>query len=279
MFIANHSDDLSDNLLYTYSELNPKGVNEDGTITVPYKYVYSRLSGGARKYIRFAADGVDDSFIPYKILKSDKENKTVTYKRVPVFDEPKPVYNAKSTAKKMEAMYFNDRKAKIAAKLKAAKETDNTDEKKPTNNSSTANLNTTETDNNVGIDEAAEQSDLAIQSGFNNTNSSSEESSDNKNKAKDPKVSKDMEKIIANRNNNEELSVDENSLEDMLSKRNSGIDPEFEKMVDNNGDISEKYVEAREPYNSGTTNALDSRLDKIKEESNKAYDAVNKCKR
>ena len=279
MFIANHSDDLSDNLLYTYSELNPKGVNEDGTITVPYKYVYSRLSGGARKYIRFAADGVDDSFIPYKILKSDKENKTVTYKRVPVFDEPKPVYNAKSTAKKMEAMYFNDRKAKISAKLKSAKETDNTDEKKPTNNSSTANLNTTETDNNVGIDEAAEQSDLAIQSGFNNTNSSSEESSDNKNKAKDPKVSKDMEKIIANRNNNEELSVDENSLEDMLSKRNSGIDPEFEKMVDNNGDISEKYVEAREPYNSGTTNALDSRLDKIKEESNKAYDAVNKCKR
>ena len=118
---------------------------------------------------------------------------------------------------------------------------------------------------------------MAIQSGFNNTNSSSEESK--KNKAKDPKVSKDMEKMIANRNNNEELSVDENSLEDMLARRNSGIDPEFEKMVDNNGDIIENYVEAREPYDSGTTNALDSRLDKIKEESNKAYDKINKCKR
>lgn len=155
MFIANHTDDITDSLLITYNREWPMDVHEDGTITVRRGKVYSPISRGSRKYIRVPDAASEEAFIPYKLVSDSYEQNTATYKPMPVFDDPKPVYNAKSDAKKMMDIYFNNRKAKIQARLKAQKQ--EKEQKKQKN----FTLNATNTNNTKGIDEAMEQQDAA----------------------------------------------------------------------------------------------------------------------
>ena len=260
MFIANHSDDPTDDLLLTYDSGWPMTINEDGTVTVDRAKVYSMVSKGSRKYIRIASATSSNGFIPYVLVKDSYEEKTATYKPMPVFDEPKPVYNANSTAEKMMSMYYNDRKAKIQARLDAirAEETKN----------GGSSLSATDTGNTQGIDEAMAQSDAAERQSASATKAAAHINAAEV-QAQD-KMGSSAEAMIAKINNSDDIpSVDPKTIEDIVN-----AEAQFMKTTVKNIPKIKGMIDA---YTSNLSNEQANKAEAIAKESKAAYDKINKC--
>ena len=259
MFIANHAN-AGNYLLMNYLKGWPMNVNEDGTVTVDRSKVYSLLSNGSRKHILIASATSPDTYIPYVLVKDSYEEKTATYKPMPVFDDPKPVYNANSTAEEMMSIYFNDRKAKAQAKLDAIKAEE--DKKKDT-------PSITNTDNTSEVDESPSQVDAAERQSSTIT-----EAVKKRNEAEEQEMNKNaggIEDAFSRLNDaiGESYSSDPSVIEEIVN-----AEAQFMEMVSNNTPIIEGIV------NSRTTNLSEEqfkRLETIAKESKEAYDKINKC--
>ena len=260
MFIANHSDDPTDDLLLTYDSGWPMTINDDGTVTVDRAKVYSLISEGSRKYIRIESATSSNGFIPYVLVKDSYEEKTATYKPMPVFDEPKPVYNANSTADKMMGMYYNDRKAKIQARLDAisAEEAKN----------GGSSLSTTDTGNTQGIDEAISQNDAAERQSASITNITVQMSTAEA-QAQD-RIGGSVEAMIAKVNNSDDTpSVDPKTIEDIVN-----AEAQFMKTTTKNAPKIEGMTDA---YISNLSDEQAKKAEAIAKESKEAYDKIDKC--
>ena len=260
MFIANHSDDPTDDLLLTYDSGWPMTINDDGTVTVDRAKVYSLISEGSRKHIRIASATSSNGFIPYVLVKDSYEEKTATYKPMPVFDEPKPVYNANSTAEKMMSMYYNDRKAKIQARLDAirAEETKN----------GGSSLSTTDTGNTQGIDEATSQNDAAERQSASAAEAAVQMSIAEA-QAQD-RMGGSVEAIMAKINNNDDTpSIDPKVIEDIVN-----AEAQFMKTTTKNAPKIEGMTDA---YISNLSDEQAKKAEAIAKESKEAYDKIDKC--
>ena len=260
MFIANHSDDPTDDLLLTYNSEWPMTVNEDGTVTVDRAKVYSLVSKGSRKYIRIASATSPNGFIPYVLVKDSYKEKTATYKPIPVFDEPKSVYNANSTAEKMMGMYYNDRKAKIQARLDAirAEETKN----------GGSNLSTTDTGNTQGVDEAIAQSDAAERQSASAAEAVMQMSAAEA-QAQD-RMGSSVEAMMAKINNsNDTPSVDPKTIEDIVN-----AEAQFMETTMKNAPKIEGMIDA---HISNLSDEQAKKAEAIAKESKEAYDKIDKC--
>lgn len=260
MFIANHSDDPTDDLLMTYKRDWPMDINEDGTITVNRGRVYSVVSKGSRKYIRVPSATSPNGFIPYKLVKDSYKEKTATYKPMPVFDEPKSVYNANSTAQDMMNMYYNDRKTKIAARLEAIRQ----EEAK----NGGSNLSTTDTGNTQGVDEAISQSDAAARQ---STNAAERAMQMNDEEAKSMnQMGSSVEAMMAKLNNPDDVpAVDPKAIEAIVNE-----EAEFMKTTMKNAPKIEGMIDT---HVSGLSEEQAKKAEAIAKESKEAYDKVNKC--
>ena len=275
MFIANHSDDISDNILFTYengadwTDKNAIGeieYNEDGTITVDRGRkgygTYSLVSKGDRKYIRVPSMKIKGHYIPYELVHSDWKNKKATYRPMPVFDEPKPVYNANSTAEKMMSMYYNDRKAKIQARLDAIRA-------EGANNGG-SNLSATDTGNTQGVDEAIAQSDAAErQSAGASAAEAAMQRSTAEVQAQD-RMGSSVEAIMAKINNSDDTpSVDPKALEEIVN-----AEAQFMETTMKNAPKIEGMTDA---YISNLSDEQAKKAEAIAKESKEAYDKIDKC--
>ena len=260
MFIANHSDDPTDDLLMTYKSDWPMDINEDGTITVNRGRVYSVVSKGSRKYIRVPSATSPNGFIPYKLVKDSYKEKTATYKPMPVFDEPKSVYNANSTAQDMMNMYYNDRKTKIAARLEAIRQ----EEAK----NGGSNLSTTDTGNTQGVDEAISQNDAAARQ---SANAAERAMQMNDEEAKSMnQMGSSVEAMMAKLNNPDDVpAVDPKAIEAIVNE-----EAEFMKTTMKNAPKIEGMIDA---HVSGLSEEQAKKAEAIAKESKEAYDKVNKC--
>ena len=260
MFIANHSDDPTDDLLLTYNSEWPMTVNEDGTVIVDRAKVYSLVSKGSRKYIRIASATSPNGFIPYVLVKDSYKEKTATYKPIPVFDEPKSVYNANSTAEKMMGMYYNDRKAKIQARLDAirAEETKN----------GGSNLSTTDTGNTQGVDEAIAQSDAAERQSASAAEAVMQMSAA-ESQAQD-RMGSSVEAMMAKINNSDDTpSVDPKALEEIVN-----AEAQFMETTMKNAPKIEGMIDA---HISNLSDEQAKKAEAIAKESKEAYDKIDKC--
>lgn len=260
MFIANHSDDPTDDLLLTYKMEWPMTVNEDETVTVDRAKVYSLVSKGSRKYIRIASATNPNGFIPYVLVKDSYKEKTATYKPMPVFDEPKPVYNANSTAEKMMEMYFNNRKAKIQARLDAIKAEDA--------KNGGSNLSTTDTGNTQKIDEAVSQNDAAERPSASATEAVVQMIAAEA-QAQD-KMGSSVEAIMAKINNSDDTpSVDPKALEEIVN-----AEAQFMETTMKNAPKIEGMIDA---HVSNLSNEQAKKVEAIAKEAKEAYDKIDKC--
>ena len=260
MFIANHSDDPTDDLLLTYDSGWPMIVNKDGTVTVDRAKVYSLISKGSRKYIRIESATSSNGFIPYVLVKDSYKEKTATYKPMPVFDEPKPVYNANSTAEKMMSMYYNDRKAKIQARLDAIR----AEEAKNGGSS----LSTTDTGNTQGIDEAISQSDAAERQSASAANVAVQMSAAEA-QAQD-RMGSSVEAMMAKINNSDDTpSIDPKVIEDIVN-----AEAQFMKTTTKNAPKIKGMTDA---YISNLSDEQAKKAEAIAKESKEAYDKIDKC--
>ena len=260
MFIANHSDDPTDDLLLTYDESWPKTINEDGTITVNRAKVYSLLSRGSRKYIRVASDTSPNGFIPYILVKDSFKEKTATYKPMPVFDEPKPVYNANSTAKEMMSMYYNDRKAKIQARLEALRAEEN--------KSGGSSLSTTDTGNTQEIDEAIAQSDAAERQSATISKITAQKKA--KEEQAQNRMGSSVEAALSKHNNSDDIpSVSSETIEEIVN-----AEAQFMETTIKNAPKIEGIIDA---HISSLSDEQAKKAEAIAKESKEAYDKINKC--
>ena len=260
MFIANHSDDPTDDLLLTYDESWPKTINEDGTITVNRAKVYSLLSRGSRKYIRVASDTSPNGFIPYILVKDSFKEKTATYKPMPVFDEPKPVYNANSTAKEMMSMYYNDRKAKIQARLEALRAEEN--------KSGGSSLSTTDTGNTQEIDEAIAQSDAAERQSATISKITAQKKA--KEEQAQNRMGSSVEAALFKLNNSDDIpSVSSETIEEIVN-----AEAQFMETTIKNAPKIEGIIDA---HISSLSDEQAKKAEAIAKESKEAYDKINKC--
>lgn len=260
MFIANHSDDATDDLLRTYKSEWPMDVHDDGTVTVDRAKVYSILSKGSRKHIRIASATSPNGFIPYILVKDSFKEKTATYKPMPVFDEPKPVYNANSTAEKMMSMYYNDRKAKIQARLDAirAEEAKN----------GGSNLSTTDTGNTQEIDEAVSQSDAAERQSATTSKITPQKKA--KEEQAQDKMGSSVEAVLAKLNNSDNVpSVSPETIEEIVN-----AEAQFMETTTKNAPKSESIVSAAV---SNLSDGQAKKIEAIANESKEAYDKIDKC--
>ena len=260
MFIANHSDDPTDDLLLTYNSMWPMTVNEDGTVTVDRAKVYSLVSKGSRKHIRIASATSPNGFIPYVLVKDSYKEKTATYKPMPVFDEPKSVYNANSTAEKMMGMYYNDRKAKIQARLDAIRAEEAKD--------GGSNLSTTDTGNTQGVDEAIAQSDAAERQSASAADAAIQMKAAEA-QAQD-RMGSNVEAIMAKINNNDDIpSVDPKALEEIVN-----AEAQFMETTIKNASKIEGIIDA---HISNLSDEQARKAEAIAKESKAAYDKIDKC--
>ena len=241
-------------------------VNEDGTVTVDRSKVYSLLSNGSRKHILIASATSPDTYIPYVLVKDSYEEKTATYKPTPVFDDPKPVYNANSTAEEMMSIYFNDRKAKAQAKLDAIKAEE--DKKKGTS-SITNTDNTNNTNNTSEVDESPSQVDAAERQSSTIT-----EAVKKRNKAEEQEMDKNaggVEDALSRLNNidDEGYSTNPSIIEEIVN-----AEAQFMEMVSRNAPIIENTVNSR---TANLSEEQSKRLETIAKESKEAYDKIDKC--
>lgn len=260
MFIANHSDDPTDDLLLTYNSEWPMTINEDGTVTVDRAKVYSLVSKGSRKYIRIASATSPNGFIPYVLVKDSYKEKTATYKPMPVFDEPKSVYNANSTAEKMMSIYYNDRKAKIQARLDAirAEEAKN----------GGSNLSTTDTSNTQEVDEAIAQSDAAERQSASAAETAMQMSAA-ETQAQD-RMGSSVEAMMAKINNSDDTpSVDPKALEEVVN-----AEAQFMETTTKNAPKIEGMIDA---HVSNLSDEQAKKAEAIAKESKEAYDKIDKC--
>lgn len=260
MFIANHSDDATDDLLLTYKSEWPMDVHDDGTVTVDRAKVYSILSKGSRKHIRIASATSPNGFIPYILVKDSFKEKTATYKPMSVFDEPKPVYNANSTAEKMMSMYYNDRKAKIQARLDAirAEEAKN----------GGSNLSTTDTGNTQEIDEAVSQSDAAERQSATISKITSQKKA--KEEQAQNKMGSSVEATLAKLNNSDNVpSVSPETIEEIVN-----AEAQFMETITKNAPKIESIVSAAV---SNLSDGQAKKIEAIANESKEAYDKIDKC--
>lgn len=261
MFIANHSDDPTDNLLLTYKDNTwPITRHENGTVTVERAKVYSKLSKGSRKYIRLASTTDPNSYVPY-VLVSDsyKENEAI-YKPVPVFDEPKPVYNANSTAEEMMNLYFNHRKAKIQAKLRTSREEES--------DTTGSNLSTTDTGNTQALDEATSQIDAAEKQSTTATDNALQRRSEEE-QAQKRMVSNVDDALDRINDPDDTSSINTQTVSDIADAR-----ARLEESVNRNDLQIEALVNAR-VFTPSKKEA--ERIETIAEEAKKASDKINKC--
>lgn len=260
MFIANHSDDATDDLLLTYKSEWSMDVHGDGTVTVDRAKVYSILSKGSRKHIRIASATSPNGFIPYILVKDSFKEKTATYKPMPVFDEPKPVYNANSTAEEMMSIYYNDRKAKIQARLEALRAEEN--------KSGGSSLSTTDTGNTQGVDEAISQSDAAERQSATVAETAILRSAKEA-KAQDI-MGSSVEATLAKINNNDDTpSINPETIEEIVN-----AEAQFMETTTKNSPKIESIV------NAAVSNLSDEQAKKIEiiaNESKEAYDKIDKC--
>lgn len=257
-FIANHSDDPTDELIMTYqTTIWPITQNEDGTITVDRGKVYSKVSKGIRKYIRII-DESELGFTPY-ILKKDNgfKEKTAVYTPAPVFDEPHPVYNAKSTAKKMTEMYFNDRKAKTAAKLEAQQKDKNKQ------NLRKVDLSTPDTSNTEATDSGISQSDAVLRQ-------SAEDALIKEGEKQAEEHGSSIEATLRKKNNEDSIPREiTNSVEEILSDG----EKEFRDTVAKNA----KQIEGLVSQHTGLSEREAEKINKITQEAKEEYDKIDKC--
>lgn len=272
MFIANHSDDVNDTILFTYNNgaswtgnpaIGEIEYNEDGTIIVDRgKKGYgtrSLISGGDRRYIRVPSMDIIGHYIPYELVRTDWENKKAIYKPIPVFDEPHPVYNANSTAKKMMKMYFNDRKAKIQAKLDAIKAEETT--------AGGSNLSTTDTGNTQGIDEANSQVDAAERQSASAVEAAMQISAAEA-QAQD-RMGSSVEAVMLKTNNEELPLIDPKTIEDAVN-----AEAQFMKTATKNSPKLESMIDASI---SNVSEEQAKKLEVIIREAKAAYDKIDKC--
>ena len=272
MFIANHSDDVNDTILFTYNNgaswtgkpaIGEIEYNEDGTIIVDRgKKGYgtrSLISSGDRRYIRVPSMDITGHYIPYELVRTDWENGKAIYKPIPVFDEPHSVYNANSTAKKMMKMYFNDRKAKIQARLDAieAEEAKN----------GGSNLSTTDTGNTQGIDEANSQVDAAERQSASAVETVVKMSAAEA-QAQD-RMGSSVEAVMLKTNNEELPLIDPKTIEDAVN-----AEAQFMKTATKNSPKLENMIDA------SISNVSEEQAKKLKaiiREAKAAYDKIDKC--
>ena len=260
MFIANHSDDHTDDLLMTYKSDWPMDINEDGTITVNRGRVYSVVSKGSRKYIRVPSATSPNGFIPYKLVKDSYKEKTATYKPMPVFDEPKSVYNANNTAQNMMDMYYNDRKAKIAARLEDIRQ----EEAK----NGGSNLSTTDTGNTQGVDEAISQNDAAARQSANAAERAMQ--MDDEEIKSMNQMGSSVEAMMAKLNNSDDIpAVDPKAIEAIVDE-----EAKFMETTMKNAPKIEGMIDA---HVSGLSEEQAKKAEAIAKESKEAYDKVDKC--
>lgn len=273
MFIANHSDDISDNILFTYENgadwtgnnaIGEIEYNEDGTITVDRGRkgygTYSLVSKGDRKYIRVPSMEIKGHYIPYELVYSDWENKKATYRPVPVFDEPHPVYNANSTAEKMMGMYYNDRKSKIQTRLDAIKAEED--------KNGGSSLSTTDTGNTQGVDETISQSDAAERQSASAAETAVQMSAAEV-QAQD-RMGSSVEAMMAKINNSDDTpSVDPKIIEDIVN-----AEAQFMKTTTKNAPKIEGMTDA---YISNLSDEQAKKAEAIAKESKEAYDKIDKC--
>lgn len=260
MFIANHSDDPTDDLLLTYQRGWPMDTHEDGTVTVDRSKVYSLISKGSRKYIRIVSATNPNNFIPYVLVKDSFKEKTATYKPMPVFDEPKPVYNANKTAKEMMDLYYNDRKAKIQARLEALRTTED--------NNSGSSLSTTDTGNTQGVDEAIAQSDAAERQSATISKITSQKKA--KEEQAQNKMGSSVEATLAKLNNSDDVpSVSPETIEEIVN-----AEAQFMETTTKNAPKIESIVSAAV---SNLSDEQAKKIEAIAQESKEAYDKIDKC--
>ena len=179
---------------------------------------------------------------------------------MPVFDEPKPVYNANSTAEKMMGMYYNDRKAKIQARLDAirAEEAKN----------GGSNLSTTDTGNTQGIDEAISQSDAAERQSASAAEVAVQTSIAEA-QAQD-RMGDSVESMMAKINNSDDTpSIDPKVIEDIVN-----AEAQFMKTTTKNAPKIKGMTDA---YISNLSDEQAKKAEAIAKESKEAYDKIDKC--
>lgn len=261
MFIANHSDDPTDTLIMIYKVDWELTKNSDNTITVDRTKVYSRMSGGVRKYIR-VLDSTKTGFTPYILVKDNGyDQKTVVYKPAPVFDEPHSVYNANSNAEDMMDMYFNDRKKKTAEKLAAQKE-----EGKAKKSTKGSTLSATDTGNTEKVDNALSQVDAAERQGTGNIDNALSQSTVS---PQEEAQGKSVEAVLLKINNEDDIPQDTmNSIEERLREVKY-----FMEITEKNNNQIESLIRLRNSLSKEET----TMIDKITHEAKEKYDEINKC--
>ena len=193
------------------------------------------------------------------MVRTDWENGKAIYKPIPVFDEPHPVYNANSTAKKMMKMYFNDRKAKIQAKLNAIK----AEETK----AGGSNLSTTDTGNTQGIDEANSQVDAAERQSASAVEAV-EKMSAAEARAQD-RMGSSAEAVMLKTNNEELPLIDPKTIEDAVN-----AEAQFMETATKNSPKLESMIDASI---SNVSEEQAKKLEAIIREAKAAYDKIDNC--